>query len=247
MLQHIERGNTAAGVNAAILEYLTEHCGPGSHLRFLDVPCGNGAFLRSAKRLFPFSECVGADISALAEDIEGIDRFVTLDAARERLPADLGTFDVITSISGIMEFGNTQFFLSGLAPLLKTEGLLIISNDNLLSIRDRWLYLLFGRTGQYRGIPAKSQPTWNPITAAALLRQIADAGYSAIDFCFVRPRRKEFLWAPLALLNYCVQRAYDKLTGFDRTSDFGFPIHGPISFFSRHYFIVCRKAQSAEK
>lgn len=242
----IERGNTCAGVNAAILEYLVNNLPGSGQLRFLDVPCGDGSFLLSAKRLFPLSEVVGADIEPQTNKPGKPDKFCKFDAACQRLPENIGKFDVITSISGIMEFGNTQFFLSNLCDLLKDSGILIISNDNLLSVRDRLLYLLFGRTGQYPGIASRNNPTWKPIPIAALLRLAIEAGLEPVNLFFVLPGRSEFLWSPLAIPVYCIQMIYDKLSGFDARNEFGFRLHPLISLYSRHYFITCRKRTLTE-
>jgi hypothetical protein len=240
LLDEVERGNTCPGVNAEILHYIARRLDRSLPLRFLDVPCGDGAFLRSAARIFPASERFGADLCAAAETSDSIMEVISFDAAREHLPQNLGKFDVITSISGIMEFGNCLFFLEGLREMLSENGILIVSNDNLLSIRDRLLYAAFGRTRQYNGF-AGSFPTWKPTSVSALIRTIQEAGLVPFELQYVRPRIQEYLWSPIAMPVYAVQRLYDRISGFDAANKSGLNLRPFNSLFSRHYFIACRK------
>lgn len=240
LLDQLERGNTCPGVNAEILRYLGRRLDRESKLRFLDVPCGDGLFLQSAARIFPNSERFGADLSAAVVPRETVAEFVAIDAAREHLPKTLGKFDVITSISGVMEFGNALFFLEGLREILTDNGILIVSNDNLLSIRDRLLYAFFGRTSQYKGFVGDF-PTWKPIPLDVLIRTLREAGLAPLDLKFIPPNIREYLWTPIALPIYGIQRLYDRFSGFDNANNSGLHLRPFNSLISRHYIIACRK------
>ncbi len=55
-LEKIQRGNTSPGVNREIIEYLLSLNGDFADKNFLDVPCGNGAFLQAVNDFFPKSK-----------------------------------------------------------------------------------------------------------------------------------------------------------------------------------------------
>jgi hypothetical protein len=69
-------------------------------------------------------------------------------ALSRQFPFEPGpAFDVITSIGGIMCFANTAQFVGNCARRLWQGGLLLVSNDNCLSVRDRLSYLFLAECG----------------------------------------------------------------------------------------------------
>lgn len=234
-LARIKRGNTAPGVNRALIEYLLstgDVKGP-----VLDVPCGSGVFLDSLKDFFP-------DIETFGIDIDPPER-----SAHKLLKADLSSrdqitienkFNVVTSISGVMEFDNTLNFLKQLRDHIAEDGLLIVTNDNLLSVRDRVLYLLTGRFRQYPMFVADNAPTWKILPLQNLLRILIDAGFELMEIRYVRVKPTEWLWLPPALPIYLFQMlsfalGKDKLSYKEKAARYPF-----ASLFSRHYFVTCR-------
>lgn len=57
---------------------------------------------------------------------------------------------MVSSISGIMCFGNTDQFLRHCARQLRPGGLLLITNDNCATVRDRLSYLFLGRARRFQ-------------------------------------------------------------------------------------------------
>jgi 2-polyprenyl-3-methyl-5-hydroxy-6-metoxy-1,4-benzoquinol methylase len=232
----IPRGNTAPGVNLEIIEYLqTAEAAGGDRFTALDVPCGNGEFLNALIRIFPGASITGSDIKTPPDDFQH--RFVRFDASRNEFSAS-EQFDLITCISGLMEFDNTSFFLSGLRKVLKDDGLLIVTNDNILSVRDRILYLLFGRFGQFPLFTAPRSPTWKIIPIQNLLRILDDVGFEVDDVRFVAPSPAEWLWAPLALILFISQRLYLLRVAPNEMVRKIFTFR---SLLSRHYVLICKK------
>ena len=236
-LNDIPRGNTAPGVNRAVIEYLLaagEIKGP-----LLDVPCGGGIFLDAVKGFFPDVDTYGVDI----EPREGTAHRMFKSDLSGSEPLDLGEkFGLITSISGVMEFDNTLNFFRRLRENIADDGLLIVTNDNLLSVRDRVLYFFSGRFRQYPMFVADDAPTWKILALQNLLRILKDAGFETAEVRYVPAKWTEWLWLPIALPIYLFQSmafafGRDAMPYEEKAARYPF-----ASLLSRHYFIVCRPA-----
>src|SRR6185369_8836576 len=168
----IERGNTSPGVNREIIEYLLSLNENFDGKRFLDIPCGEGTFLQAVKDFFPDAETAGSDIHsppvAFSHDFLQIDAQQAFSLKTEK------KIKVITCISGVMEFDNTLSFFEQLKENLAENGLLVVTNDNLLSVRDRILYLFFGRFRQYHLFIQTDKPTWKILPLQNLLRILSE-------------------------------------------------------------------------
>ncbi|MEP6789366.1 MAG: class I SAM-dependent methyltransferase, partial [Acidobacteriota bacterium] len=202
----IPRGNTAPGVNREIIESVRSVEPLHGGYTALDIPCGNGEFLDTLKVFFPVIETTGLDVKTPPDNFKH--QFVQFDASRNEAFPAAGPFDLITCISGVMEFDNTSFFLSNLREVLKDDGLLIVTNDNILTVRDRLLYLLFGRFGQFPFSTAAGNPTWKILPIQNLLRVLYDSGFNVEDVRYVPVSPAEWLWTPLALVLFIAQRLY---------------------------------------
>lgn len=237
-LAKIPRGNTVPGVNRAIIEYLLTH---NSELKgtVLDVPCGDAAFLNALKEFFPAVEIFGADINPPIDDSQ--DSFFTIDA---RQPFTIGTdrkFKLITSISGVTEFDNTQQFFEQLKPCLDADGSLIVTNDNIFSVRNRVLFLLFGRFRQTHLFVEPDEPTWKIIPLQNLTRILYEAGFEVEEVRYVPAKMSEWLWLPVAVLIYISQYLYLRFGEAETSFSAKAATYPFASLIARHYFLVCRK------
>lgn len=242
-LAKIARGNTVPGVNRAIIEYLLTH---HTELKgaVLDVPCGDAAFLNAVKDFFPEVEAFGADIKP--PDNNSSHRFFEIDARQPFVIETDKEFQLITSISGVTEFDNTQQFFEQLKPHLNAGGLLIVTNDNIFSVRNRVLFLLFGRFRQTHLFMANDEPTWKIIPLQNLTRILSEAGFKVDEVRYVPAKLSEWLWLPVALPIYVFQYLYLRFgengTAFAaKTSMYPF-----TSLIARHYFLVCRKQDGSQ-
>ena len=117
----------------------------GPESRWLDIGCGNGAFLRKIRDLIG-SEVFGVDISPAAVEAARkaeIDVFLgTLDDA----PFPTGHFDVISGWWYLEHVANPTEVVGRIATLLKDGGLCILAVPNFASLnarafRTRWYHL----------------------------------------------------------------------------------------------------------
>lgn len=229
----VPRGNTCEGVNSEILAYLARAYNPGSRFSILDVPCGDGEFLDAVLDRFPISQTTGADIITPPGPFRHT--FLHFDAARGDLPATR-SFDIVTCISGVMEFDNTLAFFERIKCLMSPNGTLMVTNDNLLSVKDRLLYFISGRFGQYPFNIAKGAATWKIIPAQNMVRILIDAGFEISEIGYVPVRPADWMWIFLALPLYVLQRVFASgpPDGVKRE------VFQLRSFLSRHYVIICR-------
>src|SRR5208337_436093 len=129
------RGNTCEGVNKAIIKYLYVNYGGDARKSLLDIPCGGGEFINATKSFFPNMNVKGCDLPPSPPNSLQGREYESVDASK---PFDLNKeFDIITSISGVMEFDNTTQFLESCHKHMKENGILVITNDNHASIYDR--------------------------------------------------------------------------------------------------------------
>ncbi len=235
-LARIPRGNTCPGVNREIIEILLER--EFAPTALLDVPCGAGDFLRTVKDFFPNCETFGADIRPPEQDFPG--RFMQLDAQSDDLFQISGKPDAITCISGVMEFDNTLAFFDKLRGNLSENGVLIVTNDNLVAVRDRVLYLLFGRFRQYRRFIGSDQPTWKMLHLQNLLRILKDANFEKVEIRYAPVVSGDWMWLPLALILYVFQVIYFHLAETETTFAEKSALYPFAALLSRHYVVVCR-------
>lgn len=206
--------------------------------RLLDVPCGNGEFLDAVKDFFPGVETSGADVVGPPPNYAH--RFIDLDASGNwRVETD-ETFDVITCISGVMEFDNTLSFFARLRKIAGSSSSIFVTNDNLVSVRDRLLYLLFGRFRQYKLAIEPNAPTWKILPLQNLMRILMDAGFEILRIEYVPPKSSDWIWLPLAALIFAFQYTYTKFVETQFASTPTTRMFPFISLLSRHYVVTCR-------
>lgn len=243
-IAHIPRGNTCPGVNRTIIEYLISHSIDLDTKTVLDIPCGNGVFLDSIKEFFSTVHTIGADIRRPSRFGHEFHQFDAHKPFEFRFSTKC---DLVTCISGVMEFDNTLGFFRELDRITNSDAVIIITNDNVATARDRILYFLFGRFGQYKTIPEKRGPTWKILHLADLERILSEAGFKVRDVRYVVGNWTAWLWLPLALPLYAAQFLYflfaeRSITFADKRRSF--PLASTVA---RHYLFVCEKDNRVEE
>jgi len=231
-LAAIPRGNTSKGVNRKIIELLLTNKKAEAPSRLLDIPCGNGEFLDATHDCFPDWILTGADLDQPKESFSH--SFIELDGAQPKTLE--GQFDVVTCISGVMEFDNTLSFFKAIRRIISDDGDLIVTNDNLLTAKDRLLYLLSGRFTQYPFRSVSGIPTWKILPAQNLIRILGDAGFTVNTIEYVPVLSGDWLWIVVGFPLF----VFELLASAVSTPD---PLRQPVfqfrSFLSRHYVLTC--------
>ncbi len=236
-----ERGDSPLkfrDINSEVASYLTSHPERHSFQKFLDAPCGDGRFVRLAKEHFPQGLVRGADIIRFPSMEESLWRKV--DATRPFALAD-APFDVVTSICGVMDFDNTANFLEMCAKHLRPGGLLIVTNDNVLSLRDRLSFLFFGRFKRFASFFRPGDPTFKAILIQELHKLVLEQGLEIqlVRYCCVRA--EDWLLLPFALPLFLVQALHHLLAKHPIPLRERFQLVPLQALTHRHYFFVCRK------
>ena len=228
-LENIPRGDTCAGVNRAVMEHLLSEYGADSTLSLLDIPCGKGTFLDALSVFFPAWDIHGADLNPPTGA-----NYTEIEATKGVLFDDGARFDVVTCISGVMEFDNTLAFFKNIKGSLDPEGLLIVTNDNILTVRDRLLYLFAGRFAQYPFSTAARKPTWKILPLQNLIRILGDAGFEVGKVKYVPVRPADWLWSPIAVLLCVIARIFRSSDAYQKAAV------SLRAYLSRHYLLICR-------
>lgn len=74
--------------------------------------------------------------------------FGLVDASRSFHVFPPTKFDLVLSVSGVMEFDNTLQFFEQCKNHLNDGGMFLVSNDNLMSVRDRLSFFWLGKFRQ---------------------------------------------------------------------------------------------------
>ena len=234
----IPRGNTCPGVNREIIETLLSLKTDFAGAAILDVPCGGGEFLDTVKDFFPASCTVGADIAQPKNDFSH--EFRQIDVSRKKLFDGVTRFQIVTCISGVMEFDNTQDFFEQLHETMSEDGLLIVTNDNLVTIRDRILYLLLGRFRQYKLFIGHDRPTWKVLHLQNLLRILDESKFEMTEIKYIPGGAGEYVWLPFAAVIYVLQLLYFRFSEPQTSFAEKCRLYPFRSLLSRHYIVVCR-------
>jgi hypothetical protein len=239
----IPTGMTCAGVHRAVIEHLLREDGLGSEMRVLDIPCGNADLMSSLHRFFPRAEVRGCDLAkpTTLDD----DEFSMVDASRPFRVFSERKFDRILSVSGVMEFDNTLQFFETCHAHLHDDGQFIVTNDNVVAMRDRLMYLLLGKTRRFQMFVDVDAPTWKVIPLYNLLRLLQMAGFRVRRLQYVSAGWKDWLLLPLALVVYPLQSLYIRLTRNPMSLKHKRHMYPFRSLLCSHYVVYCDKVTSA--
>jgi 2-polyprenyl-3-methyl-5-hydroxy-6-metoxy-1,4-benzoquinol methylase len=240
-LSDIPKGRTQRGVNKAIIDLLQKlhQQGKCKLNKVLDIPCGNGDYLNAFTRLFSPDKAIGGDIRQPDGKLNF--EFLPMNATEEFHPLGDQTFDVVTAISGVMEFDNTTGFLRQCHKHLSDNGLLIVTNDNCQTVRDRISYFLTGRLRRFHLILDKQAPTYKHVPIAELAKILEELGMEIIDIKYTSRYPEDLILSPLAVILYGIQfwylSSHYKHVSIERKKML-FPFD---ALMCRHYVMVARK------
>ncbi|MCR5863766.1 bifunctional 2-polyprenyl-6-hydroxyphenol methylase/3-demethylubiquinol 3-O-methyltransferase UbiG [Aquincola sp. J276] len=247
----VPQGNTSRGVNREIFKYLQEAAPAAGWKTLLDLPCGHGLFVQTINRHLPL-QAHGADIMPSPAHLAPHEytRFDASAALAGPLPEPLqGRYDVVTCISGIMEFGNTSQFFDFCAQRLAPGGCFIVTNDSIFTVQDRLLYLLLGRTRRLKLFRVRNQSVWHIIPMPTTVGMLHAAGFRVERVVHVLGKPKDLWMLPLAALLYPLLRLYVGCSSFFEKSSIDPGLKAGMysfrSLFCTSYVLICRRQPDA--
>jgi hypothetical protein len=240
----IPQGNTTPGVNQVILLYLLKETRANRWQTLLDIPCGHGHFVTTVNR---YSEihAVGADLLETPRYLSE-ESYFRIDAANPPTAnPQAQKYDVVSCISGVMEFGNTTRFVEYCCELLKGDGAFIITNDSIFTVQDRLLYLLLGRTRRIKLCRTMNRSVWNLIPMPTLVGILHGAGFEIENIVHVLRKPKDLWMVPFAIALYPLLYVYLHWSMFFEKRELPSQLRKSMyplrSLYCAHYIVFCRK------
>lgn len=242
----IPRAATQKNVNYVVyksivskLERAVLENGVGGPL-LVDAPCGAGEFASYLKEKFPALQVKGVDLltEAAGQNFEFY-KLGTHDFFKQQPPESV---DVITCISGIMCFDGISELLASFYAALRPAGLLIVTNDNIMTLRDRLNFLFFGHFKRFKLLYAVNEGNWNVVLPQAVVSLLQKNNFKNIRLQFTAVYVEDLFLLPLAILIYPVFVLYlvsrkNHMSITQRLAIFPF-----LSLISRHYVVTAEKS-----
>ena len=235
----VPRGSTQAQVNESVFHDLKSVLGESKGLRFMDAPCGEGVFLRFLLEQFPDSTGTGVEVFRFpAHHPSAKLSYHYADLSKSFQVGE--KHDVVTCISGVMEFENTSLFLETCRDHLKPGGWIVVTNDSMQMVRDRLSFLFFGKVRRFALSLMPGSPTYKCVSIQELHRILETHGFEVVKIKYTSRRAEDWLALPLALLLYpftaiLLMREKSKMSLKRRFELFPF-----LALLSRHYYLVAR-------
>lgn len=233
-MESIERGNTQDGVNKEIIQFLLSLQKP--ELKLFDLPCGDGTFLKNLKSFLPQAQLKGADLYATprAEIAAHCVKAASSDWSHLKGQSQ----DVVSCISGVMCFDNASEVFQQASQHVKTGGFLIVTNDNVLTVRDRLSFLFFGRLKRFKKLYTSTEGNWNVMLIQGLWKLFQQNGFQLKEVRYTSLRMEDWFFLPLAILLYPLELGYlvsqkSELSIRERRRLFPFK-----SMLARHYIMI---------
>jgi len=238
----IPKGNTQKGANQTVIDfsklYLKDNL--KSSLNWLDIPCGEGEFGKTVKSVFP--DVVVHGVDPFAVNKHPLDQFHQLKAHDYLRTCAPETYDVVTCISGVMCFDGVEELFQQIHRVLKPGGLFIVTNDNVMTMRDRLSFLFFGRLKRFKIVYETFEGNWNVVLPQGLMMHFERQNFLQPRIQYTAFYFEDWLLLPLALFVYPfflfgILRSKSKWSMSKKINLF--PL---TSLLARHYVMAARKS-----
>lgn len=239
-MKSIPRGSTQKNVNQVVYNSIAAKLENNTQAQVMvDAPCGAGEFAQYLGGNFPSLKVIGVDLftEASGKNFE-FHKSSAHGFFRQQQPASV---DIITCISGIMCFDGISELVSLFYSALKKNGILVITNDNIMSVRDRLNFLFFGHFKRFKLLYAKNEGNWNVILPQAIISQLQKNGFQKWNVRYTSIYNEDFFFLPLALLIYPVFLSYLLLAKSEMSVAERFKLFPFRMLISRHYVITAEK------
>ena len=237
---NVPRGSTQKNVNEVVFSAIQEKVRQnGNKLSLLDVPCGHGVFADFIQGQYPEFKVVGIDLfeNPPAPTFE----FHKTKAQYFLLENKERKYDVITCISGIMCFDGAGDFFNTIYPALNQGGIFAVTNDNVLTVRDRVHFLIFGHLKRFRLLYATNEGNWNVIMPQGVGMLLERAGFKNIKYKYTAIYNEDFIFLPIAALIYPLFALYLLLFKGTKTTSERLKMFPFMSLIARHYVVTAEK------
>lgn len=236
----VDRGETQKDVNSSVLKELINRIDSSKTFKAMDMPCGNGSFLSYVNIVFPNASLSGADIE-IPPSLPSNCNCYTIDLTKDFDIPDSEKYDLITSISGVMMFGNTQNFIENCSKRLNKDGLFVLTNDNSSTIMDRFAFMLLGRYRQFPLVNDSDYGITQNLSMQELTRLLRMNHFEVDKIEFTSFYPKDLIFLPLAILVAPFQFLYLQVLKPSINKEVIGQMFGLKQLFCKHYIIYAKK------
>jgi 2-polyprenyl-3-methyl-5-hydroxy-6-metoxy-1,4-benzoquinol methylase len=232
-----------------IRELSPQFCGD-----YLDVGSGNGKLIDRVIREFR----VTARACDYRSDLMTIGDLAVdaVDLNAGVLPYEDASFDLVTCTEVIEHLEHYRPLVREMSRILRLGGVLIISTPNVLNLRSRLRYLLFGFFNMFGPIRLEEERHHsthghiNPVSYFYLAHALSEAGFAEISFSVDKRQRRSWLsllvlWLPIrAFSAFCINRERNRRRTVDAGNErFVREMNRSEMLLGRTLIVGCRKPQ----
>lgn len=236
----VPRGNTQPGVIQKIYDFLSP-----LNLKpqlILDIPCGKGEFLLFLQNIYPTATTVGVDL--FEKPLPEIQKQFVKSDMRDWSFAEGKKFDLIFSVSGIMQCDDLFGFFDKSQRHLSEGGRLLVTNDNIMTLRDRFSFFCFGEVKRFRKYFSRNEGNWNLVLIPALYKHFENYGFQEIEIHYCTLKPEDFLFTPLIPFFMLLDTLHLLMAKSDWPIQKRLTVYSWRNYLYRHYFITGVKSQN---
>jgi ubiquinone/menaquinone biosynthesis C-methylase UbiE len=183
---------------------------PQVHGKYLDIGAGHGDLIRLLSREFTL-EPTACDYTSELMRVPGI-KVDVVDLNTAALPYRDGIFDLITCTEVIEHIEHYRHTFREILRILKPGGTLVVTTPNVLNLRSRIRYLLFGFFSLFGPLHLRESQRYltgghiNPVSYFYVAHALSDAGFADINVSIDKRQRGSLswfilLWLPIRLFS----------------------------------------------
>lgn len=171
---------------------------PAIHGKYLDIGAGHGNLIRLLSDEFNL-EPTACDYTSELMRVPGIVVDV-VDLNTDALPYDDASFDLITCTEVIEHVEHYRRTFREIFRILKPGGTFIVTTPNVLNLRSRIRYLLFGFFSLFGPLHLRESQRYltgghiNPVSYFYVAHALSDAGFAEINISIDKRQRGSFVW-----------------------------------------------------
>ena len=185
---------------------------PSTHL---DVGSGHGDLIRLLRNNFEVtsSACDYTDTLLTLKDVE----IKVANLNVERLPYADACFDLVTCTEVVEHLEHYRQTIREIYRVLKPGGTLVVTTPNILNLKSRIRFLIFGFHNLFGPLHFKESVLHsagghiNPVSLFYLIHSLVDAGFSDVQVAIDKPQNSSsfwllFLYAPIKVFAAITRR-----------------------------------------
>jgi SAM-dependent methyltransferase len=219
---------------------------------YLDIGAGRGDLIRLVSREFAVS-AIACDYTGELMRVPGM-KVDAVDLNHDALPYPDANFDLVTCTEVIEHIEHYRHTIREAFRVLKPGGFFVLTTPNVLNLRSRIRYLLFGFFSLFGPLHVRESERYltgghiNPISFFYVAHALSDAGFVDLNVSIDRRQRTSIVWlilfwVPIRLFSiWAIYREKRRFKTIDAVNEpFVRQMNHPDLLVGRTIIIGCRK------